>query len=481
MAGRDRDYYRKRTHESASYAGEETLREPDCPGKREPFLDTEFSHRTNEFIAFDSRFVNAILGNMKVLMIGDSLMRGLYKDLITWTQTNHLSTDRDLKGKSEASYKGDRQIDISLLSDDKVFRQAREYQTENLCLQFHFTTRVMKDDMELLIRQMLGEDGYPDVILINSMIWDLTRYFKVSTDTSYSDCHYQKRIEIECMQKYLDRTSMFLRRLRAVLPPHTMVIWVCFPHCRPSENEGRGFRGMQNEALAAERNHFIRSVMIDGSFRVSQVVRSAGYDVLDIGFYMRNHAFYHYQKADGMHWLPPGVRLMSQLFIQFLAKSWGVDTSHFFTRMESKTLRKPVMMAKKQLKDHGHLSHEVPKIHDKIARNALKKMQSNDKYIAVSIIKKARTLFTFVQPPKITWRREKNYNTFARAEREDFVQKVRLTPFISRDTTDEIEDLTMELKAVSITAIEFEKKKQRNYRDGDERSEREDRSGRGWI
>lgn len=77
----------------------------------------------------------------------------------------------------------------------------------------------MKDDIELLVQQMLGEDGYPDVILINSMIWDLTRYgsltqsislsisryFKVSTDTAYSDNVYQKRIEIECMQKYLDR------------------------------------------------------------------------------------------------------------------------------------------------------------------------------------------------------------------------------------------------------------------------------------
>ncbi|GMR37110.1 hypothetical protein PMAYCL1PPCAC_07305, partial [Pristionchus mayeri] len=420
-------------------------REPLNTEKRKPFLDTDFKNRPHEFIAFDSRFVKAMLGNVKMLLIGDSLMRGLYKDLITWTQTNNLSTDGDLKGKAESNYKGDRQIDISLLTDDKVFRQAREYQTESLLIQFLFTTRVMKDDMETLIQQMLGKDGYPDVILINSMIWDLTRYFKVSMDTAYSDSRYQKKIEIECLQKYLDRTSMLLRRLRAVLPPHTMVIWVCFPHCRPSMAKGRG---MQMEPLTLERNHFIRSVMIDGSFRVSQVVRNAGYDVLDFGFYMRNHAFYHYQKLDGMHWLPPGVRLMSQLLMQFLAKSWGIDTRSYLSKLEENQDKEAMKIANKQMDNHGFFyTRDMLKLGDDIVKGTFEKSRNTDQYAIENIIQKGRAMVPFMQPPAKCYRQRKSNNVFG-VPSSTYEEEVRLAPVIDRRTVHEVDDLGIELLAI---------------------------------
>ncbi|KAF8364446.1 hypothetical protein PRIPAC_91369 [Pristionchus pacificus] len=405
-------------------------REPKFREKREPVLERLNQDRTpHEFIAFDSRFVRAMLKNVKVLTIGDSLMRGLYKDLVSWTQSDSLCTDVELKAKSESTFRGDRLIDISLLSDDKVFRQAREYQRENFLIQFQFTTRVMKDDIELLVQQMLGEDGYPDVILINSMIWDLTRYFKVSTDTAYSDNVYQKRIEIECMQKYLDRTSMLLRRFRAILPPHTMVIWVCFPHCRPSIPRGNGRGGgMQFQPLAHERNHFIRSVMVDGNFRVSQVVRNAGYDVLDIGFYMRNHAFYHYQKDDGMHWLPAGVRLMSQLVVQFLAKSWGIDTSGYLSRLEGEQKRKDALkIAAKQLTDYN------------FQRSAVEELSQY-----------GRTLSPFVQPVRRCLKRVPQ-DRFNPNPRQSVVAQIRMAPRIDREMAHEVDDLSTKLLAMTNT------------------------------
>ncbi|GMT08583.1 hypothetical protein PENTCL1PPCAC_30757 [Pristionchus entomophagus] len=373
-------------------------------------------------------------------------MRGLYKDLITWIQSDHLSTDNELKARAETNFKGDRQIDISLLSDDKVFRQAREYQTDTHLIQFLFTTRIMKDDMELLIQQMLGEDGYPDVILINSMIWDLTRYFKVATDMSYSDSAYQKKIDIECIQKYLDRTSMFLRRLRAILPPHTMVVWVCFPHCRPSlpPSEGRRGRGIQNTPLAKERNHFIRSVMIDGNFRIAQVVKSAGYDVLDLGFYMRNHAFYHYQKEDGMHWLPAGVRLMSQLLIQFLAKSWGIDTSQYFRRLEEKQSRRAVCAAKDQLQNYEFYTKDLPRISDDIAELAFENLSLSKKYTFNNVVEKGRTIAPFVQPTIRSIKRVTEYNPYGPRGGGDcsrFKEKYQLAPHISRSKAHDVDDL----------------------------------------
>lgn len=38
-------------------------------------------------------------------------------------------------------------------------------------------------------------------------------------------------------------------------------------------------------------------LIVDANFRASQLFRAAGYDVLDIGFYMRNHALYSYRMS----------------------------------------------------------------------------------------------------------------------------------------------------------------------------------------
>lgn len=35
-----------------------------------------------------------------------------------------------------------------------------------------------------------------------------------------------------------------------------------------------------------------RSIYLDGNYRAAQVVSNAGYDVLDISFYMRDHSLY---------------------------------------------------------------------------------------------------------------------------------------------------------------------------------------------
>ncbi|GMT16319.1 hypothetical protein PFISCL1PPCAC_7616, partial [Pristionchus fissidentatus] len=455
------DRGRKRANDSESSddsderkPGEDPREPLNIGHKRNRVMDEDFFDRAKEFIAFDSRFVRAMFNNLKVLMVGDSLMRGLYKDFLTWLKSDDLSKDVDLKAKAENSYMGDRQIDVTQLEADKIFRQAREYQTDHHHLQFFFSTRVMKDDMDALIQQMITVDGYPDVILINSMIWDLTRYFRVRNNVEYGSCAYQKEIEADCLQKYLDRTSMLLRRLRAVLPPHTMVVWVCFPHCRPSEQGGGG---MQKMPLAEERNHVIRSVMIDGSFRIAQVVRAAGYDVLDIDFYMRNHAFYHYQKNDGMHWWPAGMRLMSQLVLQFLATSWGIDASDYLAKLERAQDPEIMAWAELQLKHHdfdwdrqelnaerriSSYSDGLPELRDGITEMTLEKMPIELKYHVEKTIQWGRALAPLMQEA-------------VPAESKPLTQvaddeEVRLAPLI--DTLDELkeaEDMSDRLAAVS--------------------------------
>ncbi|KIH63160.1 hypothetical protein ANCDUO_06540 [Ancylostoma duodenale] len=65
-------------------------------------------------------------------------------------------------------------------------------------------------------------------------------------------------------------------------------------------------------------------LIVDANFRASQLFRAAGYDVLDIAFYLRNHALYAYRVKDGVHWDSVGTRIMTQLVIGHLARSWGI-------------------------------------------------------------------------------------------------------------------------------------------------------------
>lgn len=84
-------------------------------------------------------------------------------------------------------------------------------------------------------------------------------------------------------------------------------------------------------------------LIVDANFRASQLFRAAGYDVLDIAFYLRNQALYAYRvyvdwcsradyncgkylnlRKDGVHWDPVGTRIMTQLVVGHLARSWNI-------------------------------------------------------------------------------------------------------------------------------------------------------------
>ncbi|VDO33369.1 unnamed protein product [Haemonchus placei] len=142
-------------------------------------LKSKATGATTEGFPYDSKFVRALLKDVHILAIGDSLMRGIYKDLIVMLYGGELIDDGQLRSKTEHSFFGDRQIDILPLENDRVFRQAREYHTEFYLIQYLFTTRVMKDDIDTALLELCSANEFPDVILINSCLWDITRLIEV--------------------------------------------------------------------------------------------------------------------------------------------------------------------------------------------------------------------------------------------------------------------------------------------------------------
>ncbi|KAK6730778.1 hypothetical protein RB195_007321 [Necator americanus] len=268
---------------------------------------------------YDSKFVRALLKDVHVMFVGDSLMRGIYKDLIVMLHGNDLIDDNQLKMKTEISFFGDRMIDILPLENDRIFRQAREYHTNHYLIQYLFTTRVMKSDIETALLELCTASEFPDVLLINSCLWDMTRYSRAYEGSIPPDVNRQAAIERSSLEEFLERISMLIRRLRLTMPATTQVIWINMPWPLPVDT-----RSIVNRADNADTRHLNRMLIVDANFRASQLFRAAGYDVLDVGFYLRNHALYAYRVKDGVHWDSIGTRIMSQLVVGHLARSWNI-------------------------------------------------------------------------------------------------------------------------------------------------------------
>nr|CDJ92376.1 unnamed protein product [Haemonchus contortus] len=54
-------------------------------------------------------------------------------------------------------------------------------------------------------------------------------------------------------------------------------------------------RSILNRVDNIDTKHLNRMMIVDANYRASQLFRAAGYDVLDISFYMRNQALYAYR------------------------------------------------------------------------------------------------------------------------------------------------------------------------------------------
>ncbi|CAD6186117.1 unnamed protein product [Caenorhabditis auriculariae] len=253
----------------------------------------------------------ALLADKHVLFIGDSLIRGIYKDLILFLQNNELTTHEVLRKSNEVSTYGDRQIDIIPLELNKVFQQAREYQSDFHLIQYVFTSRAMRYDLEKLVLMIEKSGERPDIVVMNSALWDMTRY-RYDREEDDEDCTYEE---------YLHRLSIFLRLMRTVLPPDAMFIWVTMPLISAPLKD-RGFQFHGNQPWSREEFEYGRMKCLEGNYRAVQLVRNAGFDVLDLAFYFNQQAFFPMRTSDGVHWGNVACRFMTQMLLGHIVNAW---------------------------------------------------------------------------------------------------------------------------------------------------------------
>jgi len=81
---------------------------------------------------------------------------------------------------------------LGIMSNGKGYTEVRHFQRPYYMLRFYFITRCYSSYMETIIAD-LSQHPYPDVIIINSCLWDITRsvqsYYSVLIPFDARCCH----------------------------------------------------------------------------------------------------------------------------------------------------------------------------------------------------------------------------------------------------------------------------------------------------
>ncbi|KAL8613301.1 hypothetical protein ACOMHN_052541 [Nucella lapillus] len=284
------------------------------------------------------KLVKEILRNKFVVILGDSIQRGIYKDLVSLLQRDRILTERDLKAKGEMAFMFDNLIEGGVkegLNNGTSYTEVRQYHTTTHLIRFYFITRCYNAYVESILLD-LQEGPKPDLVIMNSCLWDITRYGTSAID------------------RYKENLSFLFFRFMEVLPPECLVVWnTTMPI---SKNARGGFLVKEVEC----DNSILRIDVLEANFYARQIVVSCGFDVLDLHFWFRHHI--DWRVADGIHWNPLAHRHMSELLLSHVANAWGFPIPPFQFCLKTHPLRRrPVNIITPLLKEvASHLNGEPP-------------------------------------------------------------------------------------------------------------------------
>ncbi|XP_012369127.1 PC-esterase domain-containing protein 1A-like [Octodon degus] len=249
-----------------------------------------------------TREVRQLLHNKFVVVMGDSIQRTVYKDLVLLLQKNRLLSSGQLEAKGELSFERDVLLDggsCSRTHNDIYYREVRQFCSGHHLVRFYFLTRAYSAYLEDVLSELRRGEHAPDLVVLNSCLWDVSRHGR----------HFPSRYreDLECLFRRMDR----------VLPDHCLLVWnTALP---VADVVADGFLPPAGPASSGR----LREDVIEANFYSSVEAARRGFDLLDLHFHFR-HAAQH-RLRDGLHWDERAHRRMSQLLLAHVADAWGVN------------------------------------------------------------------------------------------------------------------------------------------------------------
>uniref|UniRef100_A0A8C6VEC2 PC-esterase domain-containing protein 1A n=1 Tax=Naja naja TaxID=35670 RepID=A0A8C6VEC2_NAJNA len=251
-------------------------------------------------LRLNSQDVHQLLHNKFVDILGDSIQRSVYKYLIQLLQSDSLLTSSQMKSKGEFSFENDHLIEGGVLDglhNGIRYQEVRQYRACYHLIHFYFLTWIYSEYFESILEDFrVGLQ--PDVLNLNSCIWDVSRYGPSSM------MEYRKNLEIA------------FNKLDADLPPSCLVIWNMTMPLGPRIKSG---------FLIPELQHLSQTLcqdIIEGNFYGGTLAGLHLFDMVDLHFHfcfdMGNSV------KDGIHWDNVVHRWITNLLLTQLANAWRV-------------------------------------------------------------------------------------------------------------------------------------------------------------
>uniref|UniRef100_A0A8C3S069 Family with sequence similarity 113 n=1 Tax=Chelydra serpentina TaxID=8475 RepID=A0A8C3S069_CHESE len=250
-------------------------------------------------ITFFTHEVQQLLHNKFVVIVGDSIQRAVYKDLVLLLQKDALLSQSQLKAKGELSFENDRLVEggvLGELTNGTNYREVRQYRSDHHLVRFYFVTRVYSDYVESILADFqVGPQ--PDVVIINSCLWDVSRYGPKS------------------MKEYRVNLEKAFNRLDKVLPHACLLVW--------NMTMPVGHKIIGGFLIPGVRQTKLPHHVIEGNFYGAVLASSHHFDVLDLHYYFRFDG--HHRSGDGVHWDRAVHRRITHLLLAHVADAWGVE------------------------------------------------------------------------------------------------------------------------------------------------------------
>uniref|UniRef100_A0A3Q2XEJ0 Family with sequence similarity 113 n=1 Tax=Hippocampus comes TaxID=109280 RepID=A0A3Q2XEJ0_HIPCM len=247
------------------------------------------------------QLVSQLFHNKFIVVLGDSIQRSIYKDLVVLLQKDEYLHTAQLKRKGEMSFEQDCLVEggcLSQMHNGTGYREVRQYQSPHHLVRFYFVTRIYSDYMKSIMEDF-RHGLKPDLVIVNSCVWDISRYHSQWVD------------------RYKDNLNMFFEELLGILPEESLVIWNL---TMPLGECIKG--GFLVPEISYKASH-LRHDVIEANFYSGVLAEAFKVDVLDLHFHFR-FSLQHRTK-DGIHWNALAHRQISTLLSLHAADAWGVE------------------------------------------------------------------------------------------------------------------------------------------------------------
>ncbi|XP_027143551.1 PC-esterase domain-containing protein 1A isoform X7 [Larimichthys crocea] len=242
-----------------------------------------------------------LLHNKFVVVLGGSVQRSMYKDLVLLLQRDQYLTLPQLKSKGEFSFEHDSLVEggrLGPMTNGIEYREVRQFRSNHHLLRFYFLTRIYSPYVESILEDF-RRGLKPDVIIISSCVWDITRY------------------GLGCLEQYKENLHKFFGQIRTIVCHDCLILWsLAMPLGKKIKG---GFLVPEVSHLSPTLCHDI----IEANFYSSRLAEAYGLDVLDLHFHFRLSL--QHRMPDGVHWDALAHRRISSLLLQHTADAWGVD------------------------------------------------------------------------------------------------------------------------------------------------------------